>query len=618
MRWLSSFTRPLFLLLLCFGIEAVLPHGALATVRNFSSSHEWEAKVIEHSALPPRVVAVDKKQQVLSLLEFRSSLESTTTYLCSTGQAPGDKVVEGDLKTPEGIYFVVQHLTSGLDFGMYGYEAYTLNYPNPVDKLRKKTGYGIWLHGKGNGIAPLQTQGCIALNNNDLHTLGNKLATGLPVIISSSVDLHTPSDQKVANIQRLQNLSQGWAKAWENRSATMFDFYDAEAYSLANEPFSHFKSNKERLFKRLAWIKNTIRDVQVLEGPGYWVTWFYQDYQAPNLTSKGVRRLYWSDDKKGNFKIVGMEWLPGLNTSAQLVKEDPPVPPIDKAPKTETVPQRFDTIIADVEPSSTPSGTLADKGTSGTANTPTRAVVATNTHGDSVKSPSTAEKTLSPSSVVDEQEEKAPLLVASTTGGVFGAAHSTNPLPEKKRPTPTEVAPPSSEPILAEATPTVPVQPLAPSTDTNALTANSSQGTRPEDRQQTAQTTTSPTVAQETPASKAVSDKTVLNTIEKWRTAWEKGDIQGYVSSYATNAVQDRRTSKHAIEQHKLGLWKRAHPQNVQLSNIRIKRNGDTIIATMQQKYSSRNGTGDKGTKTLHLKQSGNTLLIVKEMWSAR
>ena len=64
-------------------------------------------------------------------------------YLCTTGQAQGDKQVRGDLKTPEGVYFVVRKRTERLDFEEYGGEAYILDYPNPpVGWLRGKTAIG--------------------------------------------------------------------------------------------------------------------------------------------------------------------------------------------------------------------------------------------------------------------------------------------------------------------------------------------------------------------------------------------------------------------------------------------------------------------------------------------
>ena len=38
---------------------------------------------------------------------------------------------------------------------------HTLNYPNPVDGLRGKTGHGIWIHSKGFELVP--TKGCVAI-----------------------------------------------------------------------------------------------------------------------------------------------------------------------------------------------------------------------------------------------------------------------------------------------------------------------------------------------------------------------------------------------------------------------------------------------------------------------
>jgi hypothetical protein len=48
------------------------------------------------------------------------------------------------------------------------------------------------------------------------------------------------------------------------------------------------------------------------------VTWFEQYYRAPNITTEGIRRLYWQPDEDGELRIVGMEWLPqnlGLETA---------------------------------------------------------------------------------------------------------------------------------------------------------------------------------------------------------------------------------------------------------------------------------------------------------------
>ncbi|WP_178139328.1 L,D-transpeptidase family protein [Desulfovibrio litoralis] len=285
----------------------------------------WKVKVHPHNVNVGKLVTVDKTRQEIELYEHNSPLKKTSSFICTTGQVIGDKKIEGDLKTPEGIYFVVRKINGGLDYTLYGNEAYTLNYPNPVDKLRRKTGYGIWIHGRGYNITPLETQGCVAMNNTDLANFGKILQPGIAVALADVVETPIGSEtkeelkKKQNTINILKKNVTSWAKEWENRSHKMFEFYDADSYSISQEPFSQFKAQKERLFKQLAWIKNNVSNIQVAEGPGYWVTWFFQDYKAPNLETKGVRRLYWQENDNGNYRIVGMEWIPGLTIDGSVM-----------------------------------------------------------------------------------------------------------------------------------------------------------------------------------------------------------------------------------------------------------------------------------------------------------
>lgn len=286
----------------------------------------WQAVVSDYSHAPAFLIAVDKMEQRVRIFERKSPLAKMAEYTCTTGQKEGDKLVEGDLKTPEGVYFVEKYINSGLDYTLYGYEAYPLNYPNPVDRLRKKTGFGIWIHGKGIPIVPFDSNGCVGMFNEDIANLKQKPMVGQPVTMGIDVIHETVPDKKRAETAaRLVINVQAWAKAWSDRSPQMFDFYDPQAYSMAQgQQFSAFRAQKEGLFKQLPWIKTTVQDIQVLEGPGYWVTWFNQDYQAPNLTTSGTRRLYWQPDASGELRIVGMEWIKGFK-SPVLYAETKPV-----------------------------------------------------------------------------------------------------------------------------------------------------------------------------------------------------------------------------------------------------------------------------------------------------
>lgn len=275
-----------------------------------ASPSGWQAEFGDQPGLPPTIVAVDKQNQQLLLLEHKSPLAVVGRYACTTGQIPGDKQDEGDKKTPEGVYFVKRHIRDGLDFALYGGIAYTLNYPNPMDILRRKSGHGIWVHGRGHAIVPLETQGCVAMNNSDLITIGGTLQPGTPVVLAQRIDPAAPQTTEGKKIAAaVLDMTREWAEAWGSRDATMFGYYDADAYTQSRSgSFSSLVSTKRRLFDSLPWIINWIDDVHVMQGPGYWVSWFKQYYRAPNLTVQGERRLYWHKAADGNLRIAGMEW----------------------------------------------------------------------------------------------------------------------------------------------------------------------------------------------------------------------------------------------------------------------------------------------------------------------
>ncbi|MCR4666396.1 MAG: L,D-transpeptidase family protein [Desulfovibrio sp.] len=266
----------------------------------------WQADLKETN-LPPHFVAVDKEKRKFYFFEKHSPVQLKYEFPCMTGQIPGDKQIINDLKTPEGIYFIKSKISGGLDFKEYGGIAYPLNYPNPVDRLRGKTGHSIWIHSKGFGIVP--TKGCVVIGLKDIDTVGPRLTPGTAVILAE--DMHipkvpAPSDQA----EELCALMQEWSNAWAQRSAKMFDFYDQAAYSKATENFSVFRANKENIFKTIDSIKLYNRNIHALEGPGYWVTWSEQCYAATNHSTEGIRRLYWQRGEDQRFRIVGMEWNP--------------------------------------------------------------------------------------------------------------------------------------------------------------------------------------------------------------------------------------------------------------------------------------------------------------------
>ena len=276
------------------------------------SAWSWTLQITPTSSFPPLFLAIDKSLQQLYVLKQQSPLSISRELSCSTGKAQGDKLEEGDLRTPEGVYFVEHKRTSGLNYKLYGNLAFPLNYPNPVDRIRGKTGHGIWIHGRGMPLASRGTKGCVALKNTDIQAVGSELdLVKTPVIIGHKVQWSEDdlSSRQVAEV--LKELVQKWSQSWENKSEEFFSFYCSTKFTRSrNRSFAAFKRHKQELFRSYPWIHVYIDDVYALPGPGYWVTYFEQYFRSPAFSSQGVKRLYWQE-VQGRWKIVGSEWNGG-------------------------------------------------------------------------------------------------------------------------------------------------------------------------------------------------------------------------------------------------------------------------------------------------------------------
>ena len=129
-------------------------------------------------------VMVFKRLRRMYLMHNRQVLK---TYNIGLGFAPvGDKKVEGDGKTPEGLYFIDRrnprsefHLSIGI------------NYPNRRDiaearALGQDPGGDIFIHGQGNPISRLRndwTWGCIAVTNEEIEEIYAMVRDGTPIAI---------------------------------------------------------------------------------------------------------------------------------------------------------------------------------------------------------------------------------------------------------------------------------------------------------------------------------------------------------------------------------------------------------------------------------------------------
>lgn len=153
-------------------------------------------------ALSPRnkhAIAVDASRSRLYL--FRNGpngLSLVSDYYISVGKSGIEKAVEGDSRTPLGVYFITSNLDPKTLRDFYGSGALPINYPNVLDSKRGKTGRGIWLHGTPPNQfarAPLATDGCVVLANPDLDRLIRTVEVRTtPVVIAPKLDWVAPQN----------------------------------------------------------------------------------------------------------------------------------------------------------------------------------------------------------------------------------------------------------------------------------------------------------------------------------------------------------------------------------------------------------------------------------------
>ncbi len=213
-------------------------------------------------------------------------------YNAFTGKNAGDKFKEGDLKTPVGIYTFTEKRKKVDPF--YGPMAFVTSYPNLYDRIRGKSGDGIWIHGVPfTGSRDPFTRGCVAINNNDLLQLDKTINPSNTLLIIDSTSKQWINPNAYAHI--LAALYQ-WKAAWsDNDLETYLSFYDSSFKRGDGMSLNQFKSYKERIFSKDESKSIAFDEINIIPYPGeaknlYWIT-FNQLYQSDTHRFSGDKVL---------------------------------------------------------------------------------------------------------------------------------------------------------------------------------------------------------------------------------------------------------------------------------------------------------------------------------------
>lgn len=230
-----------------------------------------------------------------------------TDFYISLGKNGVEKRRQGDQKTPLGVYTIVSAKDRLPD--LYGPGAFPISYPNEWDRLHKRNGYGIWLHGTPSETysrPPRATDGCVALTNDDLRRLARYVDVGrTPVVISAGVEWAEPGRWEASRREFLASFEK-WRADWESLDTERYLSHYAASFRGDGKDRAAWSRHKRKVNQGKSWVKIGVSDMSVFSHPGgenMMVVTFAQDYRSSNLSNRTVKRQYWSRDR-GTWRVV--------------------------------------------------------------------------------------------------------------------------------------------------------------------------------------------------------------------------------------------------------------------------------------------------------------------------
>jgi len=311
-RFIEVFMKLVFALLLGIFLTA---HGAFAQEFLPSNILQMDEQFSHH------VILVEKSTHKLYVYQNDQNLPKLVkTYQVATGKIRGNKFVQGDHKTPEGIYQFLQfHAGEDLvkrygEYGnIYGAGAFTLNYPNLMDKRAGKTGGGIWLHSTDDASRiskGLDSRGCVVANDEDLKDISKFIDLGNTSVIVVENANYLKKETWQNEKEEISKVINDWANAWANKDFETYisQYSSKEFYNRFKGDFSSYRNYKRAIFSRNEVPIIHFSNFSILAHKDYVIAMMKQNYSSQLVKDIGKKILYLKKDDNYKWKIVAEEW----------------------------------------------------------------------------------------------------------------------------------------------------------------------------------------------------------------------------------------------------------------------------------------------------------------------
>jgi len=267
------------------------------------------------------IVIAEKSTHQLHLFKNRGTYpEHIKTFQMATGKKAGDKLTQGDHKTPEGIYLFTNFLTHedlikrhGKAGEIYGVGAFVMNYPNPIDQRLKKTGGGIWLHSTNDETRiekGLDSRGCVVAANDDLKEISTYIELEkTPIIIVQNMHLLKQRTWKTSR-NAIKATVQNWLKSWqeENYENYISHYHPSKYFDRFRGSYNNFKTYKKSVFAGPGSPQIEIKNLSIFRSKSYAIATFKQIYTSSKIKDIGKKTLYLEQDGQYKWKIVNEQW----------------------------------------------------------------------------------------------------------------------------------------------------------------------------------------------------------------------------------------------------------------------------------------------------------------------
>lgn len=273
-------------------------HLRLKALRERPPAGAVPAQFLQVSPRTRHAIAIDASRARLYLFENGvGGMKLIADYYISVGKSGVDKGVEGDLRTPLGVYYITSNLDPKTLKDFYGSGALPINYPNPYDARRGKTGYGIWLHGTPPdqfARAPKATDGCVVLANPDLDRIIRTVEVRTtPVVIASFLRWVTPANAQ-HEARPFQDVLQAWRSAKASGDVSRLMAFYTPDFAVNGKPLAELKPLLNVELSKARGRGVELKDVSILRWTDAADTMVVTFGEVPEGARSGsTKRQYW-------------------------------------------------------------------------------------------------------------------------------------------------------------------------------------------------------------------------------------------------------------------------------------------------------------------------------------